>query len=322
MAIECGVSYVDVLILKECLLKHHMVSEVERNFDFSHPERWPEWRQRFHRYRIATKLDKEEAEVQIYTLLYSMGKEAEQVYQTFTFREGEREDYDNVTRKLDDYFVPKVNVIHERARFHMRVQRPGEMAEEYIRSLHELANTCDFGAAKDENIRDWLMIGILDRKLSEKLQLMPDLTLRNTIELVRQSEQVRGHVNEQAACVSTQISEVAGTRGKSQYSERGRQHLGSKRTQTEQASERRCKRCGRNHGKGEICPAKSAECRKCGKKGHFAAVCRTRVVHEVTKPPEGSNVTHFLGELTHIDDVNGAWMVTLPIQGTDIDFKI
>lgn len=194
------------------------------NFDFSHPERWPEWRQRFHRYRIATKLDKEEAEVQVCTLLYSMGKEAEQVYQTFTFGEGEREreDYDNVIRKFDDYFVPKVNVIHERARFHMRVQRPGEMAEEYIRSLHELASTCDFGAAKDENIRDRLVIGILDRKLSEKLQLMPDLTLNHAI--VRQSEQVRGHVNEQAACVSTQISEVTGARGKSHYSGRGRQH--------------------------------------------------------------------------------------------------
>ncbi len=94
------------------------------NFDFSHPERWPEWHQRFHRYRIATKLDKEEAEVQVCTLLYSMGKEAEQVYQTFTFGKGDREDYDAVITKLDNYFVPKVNVIHEHARFHMRIQKP------------------------------------------------------------------------------------------------------------------------------------------------------------------------------------------------------
>ncbi len=84
------------------------------------------------------------------------------------FGEGVREDYDAVM--LDDYFVPKVNVIHERAQFHMRVQKPGEMAEEYIRSLHKLANTYDFGAAKDENIRYRLVIGILDRMLSEKLK--------------------------------------------------------------------------------------------------------------------------------------------------------
>ncbi len=111
----------------------------------------------------------------------------------------------------------------------MKVQRPGEMAEEYIRSLHELANMCDSGAAKDGNIFDRLVIGILERKMSERLQLMPDLTLRNAIELLRQSKQICGHFNEQAACVSTQISEVAGASGKSHYSERGRQHLGSKR---------------------------------------------------------------------------------------------
>lgn len=69
------------------------------------------------------------------------------------------------------------------------------MAEEYIRSLHELANMCDFGAAKEESIRNRLMIRIQDRNLSEKLELIPELTLRNATELVRQSEQVRGHVD-------------------------------------------------------------------------------------------------------------------------------
>lgn len=57
-------------------------------------------------------------------------------------------------------------------------------------------------------------------------------------------------------------------------------------------------------------------------KGHFAAVCRTREIHDVSKPQEGNNVKHFLGELTHIDDKSGAWMVTLLIHGTNIDFKI
>ncbi len=33
-------------------------------------------------------------------------------------------------------------------------------------------------------------------------------------------------------------------------------------------------------------------------------------------------MTHFLGELTHIDNKSGAWIVTLPIQGTEIDVKI
>lgn len=68
----------------------------------------------------------------------------------------------------------------------MRAQKPGNIAEEYIRSLHELANTWDFSAAKDENIHDSLVIGIQDQNLSEKLQLLPDLTLRNAVHLVKQ----------------------------------------------------------------------------------------------------------------------------------------
>ena len=159
------------------------------------------------------KLNKEDGEVQVCTLFYSLGKEAEQVYKTFTFSEEDEEDpddYETVMVKLDNYFVPKVNTIHERARFHQRSQKPGETAEEYIRSLHDLADTCAFADAKNEDIRDRLVIGLLDKELSEKLQLMPDLTLNKVVELVRQSEQVKQHVSEQGAnAVCAQVIEVA-----------------------------------------------------------------------------------------------------------------
>ena len=39
-----------------------------------------------------------------------------------------RDDYVRVLGKLDDYFVPRRHVIHKRACFHLRLQRPGEKA--------------------------------------------------------------------------------------------------------------------------------------------------------------------------------------------------
>ena len=113
--------------------------------------------------------------------------------------------YEVVLGQLDCYFVPKVNVIHERARYHQRAQKHGESVEEYIRSLHELAGKCDFGDVKNENIRDRLVIGILDKDLSQKLQMMSDLTLDKACRQARQSEQIKGQIQSRAElqrCVS------------------------------------------------------------------------------------------------------------------------
>ncbi|GFR87680.1 Pol polyprotein [Elysia marginata] len=52
-------------------------------FDFSRPAGWPEWKRWFLRYRAAIKLDRENADVQISTLIYSMGKEADNIFTQF-----------------------------------------------------------------------------------------------------------------------------------------------------------------------------------------------------------------------------------------------
>lgn len=64
-------------------------------FDFAHPSSWPAWRQCFARFRIATKLDKEDSDVQVNSLLYAMGKQAEPIFSTFTFSVEEENDYYN-----------------------------------------------------------------------------------------------------------------------------------------------------------------------------------------------------------------------------------
>ena len=67
------------------------------------------------------------------------------------------------------------NVIYERAMFHQRMQQNSEQAESFIRSLYEMAEHCDFGASKDDCIRDRLVVGIPDKELSERLQLKEKL---------------------------------------------------------------------------------------------------------------------------------------------------
>ena len=100
------------------------------------------------------------------------------------------DNFDLVMKRFDAYFIPKGNVIHERAKFHLRVQQAGKNAESFYRSQMELSETCDF-KEKNEEIRDRLVIGILDKELSLELQSKADLTLENCIDMVRNSEMVK-----------------------------------------------------------------------------------------------------------------------------------
>ena len=67
-------------------------------------------------------------------------------------------------------------MIYERARFNRRVQK-GEMAEQYIAALYNLANNCNFRDFKEEMISDRLVAGIRDGALSQRLQTDENLML-------------------------------------------------------------------------------------------------------------------------------------------------
>lgn len=239
------------------------------NFPFDKPSEWPDWKQRFKRFRTVTKLDKEDGAVQVSSLIYSMGSETENVYRSFVYAEDAHRDvFDTVVGKFDEYFVPRRNVIHERACFHQCVQRPGEKVETFIRALYELSEHCDFGGNREENIRDRIVVGIMDKDVSRKLQLTKDLTLVLTIETVRQSEEVASQVSMQGEAAGI-VHEVTHTRGKSQHTKFSGKQKGGNNKQ--------CGRCGNMaHSKDEGCPAKKSTCNICKKVGHWSKVCRSR----------------------------------------------
>ena len=105
--------------------------------------------------------------------------------------------------KFDSHFKVRKNVIFERACFNRKKQEKGDSVELFITALHQAADNCEYGEMRDQMIRDRLVVGILDRSLSERLQMEPDLTPEKTKKLIRQREAFK----EQEAHLKSAISE-------------------------------------------------------------------------------------------------------------------
>ena len=154
-------------------------------------EEWPQWIRRFERYRLASDLAEKESPVQVNTLIYCLGEKSEDILASFRLSAEDSGKYDVVKKKFDDYFVIRKNIIFERAKFNRRAQEEGETVDEFVTALNKLAEHCNYGILVEEMIRDRLVVGLRDAKLSEKLQLNSELTLEKAVNQARQSEAVK-----------------------------------------------------------------------------------------------------------------------------------
>ncbi|XP_071093535.1 uncharacterized protein [Haliotis cracherodii] len=311
-------------------------------FDFSNTEGWTRWIRRFERYRITSKLATKDQETQVNQLIYLMGAEADDILPTFTLSEEEQTSYTIVKAKFDQYFSVRRNVIFERAKFNQRVQRDGEPVDSFITDLYSLAENCNYGALHDEMIRDRIVVGIRDLKLSEKLQHDSELTLQKAVTSARQSEiihkqqpVIRGNVSLNTASGNSRVEELVTPKGKGKKPRGKTKPKTSPRPFFNNAKPKpTCSYCGRDSHPRAECPATRSTCRKCRKVGHWDVVCRSQRwgLSEI-RLEQGSNneCTNekeyaFLGSISadsESSDPSRPWLVNLEVNSLLVrDFKI
>ncbi|KAL6455308.1 hypothetical protein MHYP_G00362590 [Metynnis hypsauchen] len=296
------------------------------SFDFSKPQEWDKWIRRFERFRLASNLNASSEENQVNTLIYCMGDEADDILRGLTLTDAERSTYKEVREGFQRFFVVKKNVIYERAKFNMRKQREGESVDSFVTALYALAEHCNYGVLHDELIRDRLVVGLLDKGLSERMQLDAELTLEKAVRMARQSEEVkkqqaslRGDIRAQASDVKSvdRVRTLRNSRNalnKSQHVNKPHSAQSSKR----KSSQSQCHKCGSSPSHStRDCPANEAKCHACGKKGHYGRVCRaSKAVHEVKGEEEDAV---FLGCITTEGD---PWRVNIKVHNSNVTFKI
>lgn len=281
-------------------------------FNFRKTEDWLKWVRRFERFRVISGIDGKEQKQQVDSLLYCMGDEAEDILTTFALTATQLQDYDEVRKCFDSYFVVRKNVIYERAKFNSRTQREGEPVETFVTALHVLVQTCEFGALREELIRDRIVVGILDGELSEEMQMMPELDLKKATDMARESEEIKKQQQDLRAVKGAEHHNIDDVRPR-RRSKPNYSSLGFGKQQ------RLCPRCARQH-EGDYCPATNARCFKCNSRGHFSAACGF-LSSLIEIPGQENEEKHiYLDNIS--DEQEPPWFTYLTIAGTRVKFKI
>lgn len=272
-------------------------------------EQWPRWRARFQRYYLVSGLAQRSTREQVSTLLYAMGDVADDILAIIKLDEATTS-YEEAMEELDTYFNSRKNLIFARAKFNRRVQHPGESVDSFIQDLHKLADDCSYMTLRDELIRDRIVVGVKDDDLSKQMQGKQDLTLQEAIRFSRQAEartesqnMLRPRVDQVKSVTKSQRKVVTNK----PIPHKSLHHV------------KKCGYCGKapQHAK-EKCPAKSATCHKCSKRGHYSSVCRSSAVKEII---EESDQDNFLGSINEVGETT-PWMTVLHIDGTAAKFKL
>lgn len=243
-------------------------------FEGNVSENWRKYRQRFELYLQASEKNAKPDSLKIALLLNQMGDQAVDIYNTFSYAEGENKaHFDTILKKFEEYCHPRKNIVFERFKFFSRSQEEGEPVDKYVTDLKRLANPCEFESQADSLIRDRLVLGIKDKQLQERLLREPDLELHKALNICRANETSK-----------QQVQEIKGVETvnavKSQTKTMPPQARFEARGSFTRPSTRKCSHCGYQH-QYRRCPAYGKTCGNCKGLNHFASECKAKSVRSI-----------------------------------------
>ena len=116
-----------------------------------------------------------------------MRKECLQIFQNLNCGTEELT-INSALKALEEYFLPKKNVVYERYVFNSCFRGPEESIDCYVNRLQKLASSCQFGALIKEMIHDGLVIGIQGKSAKARLLREKDLSLDKALDMSKSSE--------------------------------------------------------------------------------------------------------------------------------------
>ena len=108
-------------------------------------EKWSEWKEMWEHYSVASKVNKEEGDVQVAAFLTAIGPKARKVFQIWNLSPIERKDIKGAI-DFDNYCNPRKNIPFEHYLFNSWQQEAGKSLDRDVTALRQIA---------DSSVRFW-----------------------------------------------------------------------------------------------------------------------------------------------------------------------
>ncbi len=187
-------------------------------------------------------------------------------------------DYESALEVLNQLFIKKPNEIFARHLLATRRQKSGETLVEFIQELRRLSKDCNLKSVsaeqyREELIRDSFINGLLSPLIRQRLLENSTLDLKsafdqaNALDLAQKNAEIYTMptiptVTAAAVSVTEQTSKAAASDDDA--------------TLAGTFTPKKCYFCGNSIHNRRNCPARNCVCDNCGKKGHYAKVCRSK----------------------------------------------
>lgn len=96
--------------------------------------------------------------------------------------------FEQLTKKLEEYYDPLSLEIAENFKFHPRKQLEGETVQQFAAALHKLSINCKFGEYLKTALRNQFVFGLASSKVQTRLLEKKDLTYEKALTVAKTME--------------------------------------------------------------------------------------------------------------------------------------
>lgn len=201
-------------------------------------------------------------------------------------RKPNEKSYEELVCMLKGHLCPKASEMAEQHRFVFRLQEDCESIGQYVTSLKQIANNCNFvctnckTSTMDVHIRSQLIRGVSDNEICERiLQQGSALTLEETTKLALATEAAKLESQQ----MQTQRPSISAAVNKVNLHNKFQDMSIKEKVKSLRGH---CFRCGSESHKSNECNARDKTCQQCRKVGHIAKVCFTNSRSNFTRGRE------------------------------------